>query len=287
MVKKIIKKVLREIRTWLQEDSELPRNTLKDPPKEFSYQWLNHIVFPKVLGEGRRPHYLWGVLQGMNLARTLGIHRISIAEFGVAGGNGLVALEEIVERLEPIFEVQVDIYGFDTGGGLPKPKDYRDIPNTYAEGQFVMDIDRLQKRLKKSQLKLGLVEETIDDFIQSRPSPLAFFAIDLDFYHASMAALRPLEATSDILLPRIWCYFDDIMGPTKSEFTGERLAISDFNSTHEMRKISPIYGLPWALPNRFFDQVWLKKVYLVHIFDHKNYGKYDELTPMPDLGLKK
>ena len=136
---------------------------------------VNHIVFHKFLAEMRRPHYLWGVLQGMNLARVLGIHRISIAEFGVAGGNGLVALEEIVERLELIFGVQVDIYGFDTGGGLPKPKDYRDIPNTYAEGQFVMDIDRLRKRLKKSQLKLGLVEQTIDDFIQSRPAPLAFF----------------------------------------------------------------------------------------------------------------
>ncbi len=287
MLKKNIKKVVRKIRTWLQEDNDVLRNTLGQPPKEFSYQWLNHILFPKVFVKGQRAHYLWGVLQGMNLARTLGIRRISIAEFGVAGGNGLVALEEIVERLEPYFGVQVDIYGFDTGGGLPKPKDYRDIPNTYAEGQFVMDLEHLQKRLKKSQLKLGLVEETIDDFIRSRPAPLAFFSIDLDYYHATMAALRSLDATSDLLLPRIWCYFDDIMGPTKSEFTGERLAISDFNSTHEMRKISPIYGLPWALPKRFFDQVWLKKVYLAHIFDHKDYGQYDELTPMPDLGLKK
>jgi hypothetical protein len=150
-----------------------------------------------------------------------------------------------------------------------------------------MDLDRLRARLKRSQLKLGLVEETVDDFIRSRPAPMAFFSIDLDFYHATMAALRLLEAPSDCLLPRIWSYFDDIMGPTKSEFTGERLAISDFNSTHEMRKISPIFGLPWALPNGFFNQVWLKKVYLAHIFDHKDYGQYDELVPMPDLGLKK
>jgi hypothetical protein len=229
---------------------------------------------------------MWGVLQGMNLARTLGIRRVSVIELGVAGGNGLVALEKIVERLEPYFGVQADIYGFDTGEGLPKPKDYRDLPNIYTPGRYVMDPHMLQKRLKKSQLKLGLVEDTIDDFIRSRPAPIAFFPIDLDFYHASMAALRLLEATSDVLLPRIWCYFDDIMGPTKSEFTGERLAISDFNSTHELRKISPIYGLPWALPKRFFEQVWLKKVYLAHIFDHKDYGQYDELSPMSDLSLK-
>src|SRR5690606_34677807 len=124
---------------------------------------------------------------------------------------------------------------------------------------------KLQNRLKRSQLKLGLVEQTIDDFIRSRPAPMAFFSIDLDFYHATMAALRLIELPSDFLLPRIWCYFDDIMGPTKSEFTGERLAISDFNARHDMKKISPIFGLPWALPKKFYDQVWLKKVYLVHV----------------------
>jgi hypothetical protein len=287
MVKNLIKKVGRKIITWLREDGNVKRESSEALPHEFSYKWLNHILFPQVLVDGHRAHYLWGVMQGMNLARALGIRRVSVAEFGVAGGNGLVALEKVVERLEPYFGVQVDIYGFDTGEGLPKPKDYRDLPNIYTPGRYVMDVPMLKKRLKKSQLKLGLVEDTIDDFIRSRPAPIAFFAIDLDFYGASMAALRLLDGPIDSLLPRIWCYFDDIMGPTKSEFTGERLAISDFNSTHEMRKISQIYGLPWALPKRFFDQVWLRKVYLTQIFDHKDYGQYDELSPMSDLSLKK
>lgn len=287
MVKKIVLKMVKTTRNWLLEDDKGKAKPSGQVPKEFSYEWLNHILFPEIFAEGQRPHYMWGVLQGMNLARTLGIRRVSIAEFGVAGGNGLVALEKIVETLEPHFGVQVDIYGFDTGAGLPKPQDYRDIPNTYAEGEYVMDSDMLRKRLKKSQLKLGLVEDTIDDFIRSRPAPMAFFSIDLDYYHATMAALRLLEAPFDSLLPRVWCYFDDIMGPTKCEFTGERLAISDFNSSHEMRKIAPIVGLPWALPGQFFHQVWLRKMYLTHIFDHKDNGRHDGLVPIPSLDLKK
>lgn len=84
------------------------------------------------------------------------------------------------------------------------------------------------------------------------------FFIDLDFYHATMAALRSHEAILEVLLLRIWSYFEDIMGPTKSELMGERLAILDFNSTHKMRKVSSIFWLRWALPHRLFHQVWLK-----------------------------
>jgi hypothetical protein len=48
----------------------------------------------------RRPHYLWGALHGVNLAKAVGIEKVSLIEFGVAGGNGLTALETIAERLE-------------------------------------------------------------------------------------------------------------------------------------------------------------------------------------------
>ncbi len=288
MVKKVIRRVAQEIRKWLQEDSNGTAKQTVPPPIQYSYRWLNHVLFPRVLKQGWRPHYTWGVLQGVNLARVLGIKRVSVIEFGVAGGNGLVSLEEIVKVIEPVFGVEVDIYGFDTGTGLPKPKGYRDLPNVYAKSQYVMDIEKLRKRLRKSQLILGLVENTIDDFIRSRPAPVAFIADDLDYYTASMDAFKIFDATQDLLLPRIWCYFDDIMGPTKCDFTGERLAIEDFNAFHEMRKISPIYGLPWALPKSHFEQVWVRKVFLAHIFDHEQYGQFDELTPMydPELELK-
>ncbi len=288
MVKKIVRKVAHATRNWLQEENNGVAAQKGPLPKEYSYQWLNHVLFPKILGSDWRPHYTWGVMQGVNLARALGIKRVSAIEFGVAGGNGLVALEEIVKVIEPVFGVEVDIYGFDTGMGLPAPDGYRDLPNVYGESQCGMDIEKLRKRLQKAQLILGLVENTIDDFIRSKPAPIAFMSDDLDYYTASMDAFKIFDGAQDMLLPRIWCYFDDIMGPTKCDFTGERLAIADFNASHEMRKISSIPGLPWALPKNHFDQVWVKKVFLAHMFDHDKYGEFDELTPMdgPELELK-
>ncbi|MHC4129678.1 MAG: hypothetical protein ACYSUA_16250, partial [Planctomycetota bacterium] len=41
--------------------------------------------------------------------------RISALEFGVAGGNGLLALERAAMRLAEIFGVEIDVYGFDSG----------------------------------------------------------------------------------------------------------------------------------------------------------------------------
>ena len=46
-------------------------------------------------------------------------------EFGVAGGAGLLSLERIAELVEGLTGVEIEVHGFDTGTGLPAPKDYR------------------------------------------------------------------------------------------------------------------------------------------------------------------
>jgi hypothetical protein len=98
-----------------------------------------------------------------------------------------------------------------------------------------------------------------------------------------MHAFKLFEAVPEILLPRIHCYFDDITGFTFSEFTGERGAISDFNKTHHMRKISPIYGLRYYLPFFYANKCWVEQMYLAHIFDHPLYGVSDGLSK-PRMG---
>jgi hypothetical protein len=245
---------------------------------DYAYPWLNSI-FMKLLSEERgvlRPSYTWGVLHGVHLAKTLGINRVSIIEFGVAGGNGLISLDRIAERIEAILGVGIEVYGFDTGAGLPKPEDYRDLPNLYTESSFQMDVEGLKKRLKKAQLILGLVEDTVPRFIDSGAAPVAFVSIDLDYYSSTMQAFRLLEAEQALLLPRIYYYFDDIMGFTFSEYNGERLAIADFNASHNMRKISPIYGLRYFLPPLLRAQgLWPEQFYMAHIFDHELYGRKD------------
>ena len=284
-MKTVIRKAVRAAKKWLQDGE----NMNKTMPREFSYDWLNRYLLPRILKEGGptfRPPYTWGVLQGVNLAKAIDINRVSIIEFGVAGGNGLIALEEISAKIESIYEVEIEVYGFDTGVGLPKPEDNRDLPNIYSEGRHPMETEKLRERLKRAQLMLGLVADTVEDFIQSEPPPAAFIAVDLDFYSSTIHALRLLDARQELLLPRICCYFDDIMGLTCGDCNGERLAISDFNSSHETRKISQIYGLKYFLPQECANAMWAEMFYMAHIFDHDEYGRFDRLAPLYDLSLQ-
>jgi hypothetical protein len=276
----VIRKARRYIRRLEEECDEAQSHQDSNDHHEFAYMWLNSILkkLESEPGCARRADYTWGVLQGAYLGKALGVKRISAIEFGVAGGNGVLALEQIAEKVEQALGIGIDVYGFDTGGGLPKPLDYRDCPNLWSSGYFAMDKEKLKARLKRAQLVLGLVEDTVPKFIESKPSPVAFVSFDLDYYSSTMQAFRLLEAEENFLLPRIHCYFDDITGFTYSDYTGERLAISEFNTAHPTRKISPIYGLKHFLPTPHADSWWPEMFFMAHIFDHKWYNKHDGLV---------
>lgn len=229
-----------------------------------------------------KPWYAWGVLCGVDLAKTLNYKKISIIEFGVAGGAGLVELEDIVDRVEKIYDLKLDIFGFDMGTGLPKPIDYRDLPHIFQEGSYPMDSDKLIERLHHSKVILGPIDSTIIDFIKGKPNPVAFIAFDMDLYSSTIDSFKLLESEEDILLPRIHCYFDDIMGYSYSDYNGERLAIIEFNETHKLRKISPIYGLDRFIRNK---PVWAENIYMIHNFDHSLYSFSDGMSLNPILPL--
>jgi hypothetical protein len=280
MIRRLIRNAVRGTWRWLQEPERGP-GVEHDFSKDTSpYPWLNS-KFGEIGSDAicaQRPPYIWGTLHGAHMARALGIPRVSVIEFGVAGGNGLVALDRIGLRVEEICAVGIDVYGFDTGHGLPRPRDYRDSPNLYSEGLFSMDRHKLEARLTRARLILGLIRETVEEFIRSGPAPVAFVSVDLDYYSSTMEAFKLLEADHRVLLPRIHMYFDDIMGYTWSDFTGERLAIQEFDATHAMRKISRVYGLKWFVPRDQSEAIWLEQFYMAHIFDHPLIGSPDGLA---------
>src|SRR5262249_56044490 len=83
---------------------------------EFTWRWLNQFstgLFWKNPGALIRPQYAWGVAIASAQARALGHKEISVLEFGVAGGRGLVALEQIVQSVSAVTGVAVRIFGFD------------------------------------------------------------------------------------------------------------------------------------------------------------------------------
>jgi hypothetical protein len=270
----IVRRV-RRVREWLEEVD--PRS-LENAPS--AYPWLNaiHLQISRLGGETIRPDYLWGALHGCYLAKTLSIDAVSLIEFGVAGGNGLVSLDVIARHVSRALGVSISVYGFDTGRGLPPPQDLRDCPNLFAEGDYKMDVAKLQQRLSVAKLNLGLVEDTVPTFIASRPDPVAFVSFDLDFYTSTNHALQLLQADTAMLLPRIHCYFDDITGYTYAPFNGERLSIAEYNEQNASRKIAPIYAARHYVPNRWKDAIWTEKLYLAHILDHPMYNKRDGLT---------
>ncbi|MQA67534.1 MAG: hypothetical protein GEU76_16800 [Alphaproteobacteria bacterium] len=243
---------------------------------------LNFLSYASKLNYGvvERPHYGHCLLQAALIARKLGYPAITAIEFGVAGGNGLVALERHAEHVEREVGIAVALYGFDSGSGMPDPVDYRDMPYLWQPGYFKMDVDALRTRLSRAELRLGPVEETLPRFLREEsPPPIGFIAFDLDYYSSTMAALRIFDAELSRFLPRVACYLDDMVGDIAyayNEFTGELLALKEFNASHERAKIVPVNGI------RFYGgripRLWHEQIFAAHLFDHPDYNR-----PISDL----
>ncbi len=234
-----------------------------------------------------RPHYAYGVQQAAELARRLGLARISVIEFGVAGGSGVVELNRLALLATRATGVQIDVYGFDTGEGLPKPTDYRDLPYIWHSGDFAMDEDAIRARLGGARLVLGDIEDTVVGFLDAeQPAPIGFIAIDVDFYSSAAASLRIFDGEHRYFLPRVFCYFDDIVGDDDqiihNDYVGELNAVREFNETRTDMKVAPINGLRHK---RAVPAPWNDSIQALHRFDHPEYGCYvgksDTQTQLP------
>ena len=143
------------------------------------------------LNMSTRPAYAYCLYNAVKLAKKLNYKSISAIEFGVAGGNGLYFLDQFADQLSKEFNIDIEVYGFDMVSGLPKPKDYRDLPHIFKEGLFPMDQDKLLKKLKRSKIIIGNVEESIKDFFtKNDPAPIAFISNDLDYYSSTVSSFK-------------------------------------------------------------------------------------------------
>ena len=217
--------------------------------------------------------YLFGVLSAAQLAMCLGVPAISVAEFGVAGGRGLLALEKLSREVSEATGVRVDVFGFDSGSGMPEASDYRDLPHVWAKGFYQMDVEALRRRLTSAQLVIGDVGETIPAWAtRTDLAPIGFLAFDLDYYTSTTKALRAFDGGAASRLPRVFCYFDDVIWPSyacHNEFVGELLVIREFNSAHADRKLCPIHLLRHT---RLIPAAWNDQMYVLHDFAHPLYA---------------
>jgi len=160
-----------------------------------------------------RPHYLASVLAGAHQAIREGVPEISVFEFGVAGGNGLVALQSYAERVELETDVRIRVYGFDSGEGLPELcEDYRDHPDQWRPSDYRMDRAALERRLlPRTTLILGSIRDTVPRFVSEQRFPsVGFVACDVDLYSSTKDVLRLFTLPGRRLLRRVPMYFDDV-----------------------------------------------------------------------------
>jgi hypothetical protein len=222
------------------------------------------------------PQYAYGLLQAAFLGAALDQSAVSALELGVAGGNGLVELERLSLEIGAEAGLRIDAAGFDLGSGMPEPIDHRDLPWVWSAGFFSMDEPLLRSQLRSAQLIIGDIAQTGPEFLASRPAPIGFISFDLDYYSSTVAAFGALlDASADRFLPRVMCYFDDTVGPHEElhcEFTGELLAIAEFNAAHRDRKLTKVNGLARKLPDE--SEPWVEGIYVLHLFDHPRYNEY-------------
>jgi hypothetical protein len=233
-----------------------------------------------------RPAYAYGIFSAAKLAVALGLGRISVIEFGVAGGNGLMSMERIAAAVAEHFGIGIDIYGFDTGTGMPPPRDYRDLPHVWGQGFYRMEPDKLRARLKSASLVLGEVAETTPRLLEARNlAPIGFISFDLDYYSSTKEAFGIFAGRDETRLPRVFCYFDDVTMPERAchnDFTGELCAIREFNEEHERKKIAKLPNLRWL---RKRPTLWNEHIFVFHDFSHELYTKM--ITPVGEGSREK
>jgi hypothetical protein len=252
---------------------------------EFSWRWLNQFagkLFWENAGAAIRPQFAWGIVLASAQARALGHKEVAALEFGVAGGRGLVAMQDIARTVSTVTGVAIQLYGFDMSTGLPEVTDPRDLPQLYRPGDYRMDLNALKARLDPgTRLIIGDIKHTIDEFLSSTHAPVGFVSFDMDLYTSTRDSMKLFRGDFAMTqcLPRVVCYFDDIMGTTFGDLNGERLAMAEYNREYAPhRGISSIYGLRYQAGWPHSHSQWPDMMFWAHFLDHPNYGVFDGLA---------
>jgi hypothetical protein len=223
-----------------------------------------------------RPHYAYCLLGAADLARRLGVPRISALEFGVAGGNGLAYMCDFAADVTRTTGIEIDCYGFDTGAGMPPPEGAKDLPYWFQESQYRMDEAKLRARVPQAKLVIGNVRDTVASFLTDHdPAPIGVIVNDTDYWSSTADSLKLLDlaATSpDAFLPRMFMYFDDIIGNETEmygPYNGQLAAIDEFNAIRARAKVHRNENL-MAMTHLN----WRRQIYYAHLFDHPRYADY-------------
>lgn len=229
------------------------------PPKSIEDRLERGVWPPVVRGYDG---YAFCMARAADNARELGYQRMTVCELGVAGGNGLLACEYLAECLQTETGVASQMYGFTLPSGIPAPSSVYDEPFKRKAGFYATDVTALTARLRRTQLVLGDVVDTCQDFRPMDDAPISCLLFDLDYYTSTKAAFSLFDIPAHLRLPRILCYFNDV----GHEHVGVLKAVAEFNGSHQNQKISWRHNVPYIQP-------WRDKIYDFYDFEHPDYAK--------------
>jgi hypothetical protein len=134
-----------------------------------------------------------------------------------------------------------------------------------------MDVGKLKAHLKSgTDLILGDLRDTLGSWTPK--ARIGFVAFDLDYYSSTKDAFVLFDRDSAALLPRVYCYFDDIIWPERAlfnEWVGELCAIREFNEANAAKKLCLIHLLRHT---RLYPSAWNDQMYVYHDFRHPMYS---------------
>ena len=199
-----------------------------------------------------RQQHAYALLDLADHAKSLGYKKATVIEFGVAAGAGLLNLQKLAQQVTKSTGISFNLYGFDTGTGMPQPQSYKDHPELYQTGDFSMDFSLLSSKLEKdTKLILGPLSETIRTFSSNdfTAAPIGFISVDVDYYSSTVDALKVLELRPENFLPRVIVYLDDLEDPSHNSYCGEQAAIAEHTTQQPLR---PIEKHPFFRSYRIF-----------------------------------
>jgi hypothetical protein len=222
-------------------------------------------------GGFERPWYAWCLYYAALEAKALNYKAITALELGVAGGNGLVCLCDYASQVERETGIHIFVQGLDAGSGLPETSDPRDVLYCWPAGSFQMDYPKLLSRLNgRAEVLIGDVAKTAKELAIRPEAPLGAIMFDLDFYSSTRDAFALFS--HDNLLPRVWCYFDDVCGYAENAYSdriGVREAIRRFNANSKScDHISRAYVFKDSYP-----EAWHQQISVFHRMSHPDYNK--------------
>lgn len=216
-----------------------------------------------------RPYSAFGILQAADKAKEIGLKKITVIEFGVANGAGLMNMIEISKKVTKTTGVEIQIFGFDTAKGMPEPIDFKDHPEYYNTGDYPMNKELLLEKINgEAKIIFGPIKENLDDFKKeiSFEAPIGFISIDVDYYSSTKDIFKLLTFEAQYFLPLTYLYFDDISLPHHNSKCGELLAIKEYNEEFDLRNIE--YHSFLVNERIFKNADWIKQIYYFHLLDH-------------------